>query len=176
MLIPLRRGAFRPAVYEDEPSGAIGDVRELVAIKRAIKVNDVATVQRLLTGDPGLVIARGEGWTPLQDAAFQARTAIVNLMLAEGAGITPVDIAHALHHAVQLPRIDPDVIEALLATGHVCEPFVALYRGDVAELARSLLAAPALIHAKDAEGCAANIESGGECPRGDGPASLGAWC
>jgi ankyrin repeat protein len=128
-------------------------VRQLPAIKRAIKANDVDAVHRLLTGDPYLVIARGQGWTPLQDAAFQARTQIVKVMLAEGSGITPVDVAHALHHAVQLPRIDPEVVEALLATGHVCEPFVALYRGDLAELGRSLRAAPALIDAKDAEGC-----------------------
>ena len=100
-----------------------------------------------------LVIARGQGWTPLQDAAFQARTQIVKVMLSEGSGITPVDIAHALHHAVQLPRIDPEAVEALLATGQVCEPFVALYRGDLEELGRSLEAAPALIDAKDAEGC-----------------------
>ena len=62
-------------------------------------------------------------------------------MLAEGSGITPADVAHALHHAVQLPRTDPEVVEALLATGQVCEPFVALYRGDLAELGRSLRAA-----------------------------------
>jgi ankyrin repeat protein len=54
---------------------------------------------------------------------------------------------------VQLPRIDPEVVEALVATGHVCEPFVAVYRGDLAELGRSLRAAPALIDAKNAEGC-----------------------
>src|SRR5262245_52973492 len=129
------------------------DVRELAAIKRAIKANDVSAVRRLLTGDPSLVIARGQGWTPFQDAAFQAKTEIVNVMLAEGAGITRVDIANALHHAVQLPRIDPEVVEALLATGQVYEPFIELYRGNVAELGRSLRAAPALIDAKDAEGC-----------------------
>lgn len=128
-------------------------VRQLPAIKRAIKANDVDAVHRLLAVEPGLVIARAQGWTPLQDAAFQARTQIVKVMLAEGSGITPVDIAHALHHAVQLPRIDPEAVEALLATGQVCEPFVALYRDDLEELGRSLGATPALIHAKDAEGC-----------------------
>ena len=119
-------------------------VRQLPAIKRAIKADDVDAVHRLLAVEPGLVIARGQGWTPLQDAAFQARTQIVKVMLSEGSGITPVDIAHALHHAVQLPRIDPEAVEALLATGR-CEPFVALYRGDLEELGRSLGAAPALI-------------------------------
>ena len=127
-------------------------VSQLTAIKRAIKSNDVDVVHRLLAGDPDLVIARDQGWTPLQDAAFRARTQILRVMLAEGSGITPVDIAHALHHAVQLPRLDPEVVEALLGTGHVSEPFVALYRGDLAELERSLRAAPSLIHAKDAEG------------------------
>jgi hypothetical protein len=105
--------------------------KRLRAIKHAVKANESETVRRLLMEDPHLVLTRGHGWTPFQDAAFQARPEIMKVMLKEGTGITPGDIAHALHHAVQLPYIDPEIVEVFLATGQVSVPFCLLYRGDV---------------------------------------------
>ena len=104
---------------------------QLLAVKRAIKTGDVQMVGRLLLENPGLVVARGHGWTPLQDAAFQAKAAILKVMLAHGVGVTAADIAHALHHAVQLPHTDSQAVEALIMTGHVSELFAALYREDI---------------------------------------------
>jgi len=129
-----------------DPSG-------LSAIKRAVKANDVATIRRLLRRDPRLAVGRGQGWTPFQDAAFLAKAGIVKLMLAEGTGITPADIAHALHHAAQLPHIDPRVVEALVATGHVSALFAALYRGDLGAVEACLRSDGSLAHSNDEEGC-----------------------
>ncbi len=111
---------------------------QLLAVKRAIKAGDVQVVGRLLLENPELVVAHGHGWTPLLDAAFQAKTAILKMMLTHGVGTTAVDIAHALHHAVQLPHTDSQAVEALIMTGHVSELFAALYRQDLSK--RSTLA------------------------------------
>jgi ankyrin repeat protein len=88
----------------------------LLAIKRAVRANDVQAVRQLLRHDPRLSVARGHGWTPLQDAAFHARTQILEVMLAEGADITPADVVRALHHAAQLPHADPAAVRVLCAT------------------------------------------------------------
>jgi hypothetical protein len=58
----------------------------------------------------------------------------MRIMINEGPGITPADIADALHHAVQLPHVDPETVEVLLATGMVSEPFRLLYRGEAGAL------------------------------------------
>src|SRR5262245_58731194 len=129
------------------------DQNRLVAIKRAVRANERETVRRLLREEPQLVLTRGRGWTPFQDAAFHAKTEIMRVMLKEGAGITPADIAHALHHAVQLPHIDPEIVEVLLATGHVPEAFCLLYRGDVEALRALVVAHGDMIHQIDAAGC-----------------------
>jgi hypothetical protein len=106
------------------------DRSNIRTIKRAVKASEPETVRRLLMEEPQLVLTRGHGWTPFQDAAFQAKAEIMRVMLKESAGITAGDIAHALHHAVQLPHINPEIVEVLLATGQVSEPFCLLYRGD----------------------------------------------
>jgi ankyrin repeat protein len=131
----------------------------LLEIKRAVKANDVRSVRRLLLENPELVVARGHGWAPLQDAAFQARTEILKLMLAYGVGITPADVAHALHHAVQRPHTDPQTVEALLATGHVSEFIAALYRQDLDVVRAYLRADPGLSHSNDAAGCPALLRA-----------------
>jgi uncharacterized protein len=127
--------------------------KRLLAIKRAVKASEPETVRRLLMEAPELVLSRGRGWTPFQDAAFRGKAEIMRVMLKEGAGITPGDIAHALHHAVQVPHINPEIVEVLLATGQVAEPFCLLYRGDIDGL-RTLAAADGdVIHQRDAAGC-----------------------
>jgi ankyrin repeat protein len=130
----------------------VTDKKRLLAIKRAVRANELETVRRLLMEDPHLVLTHGHGWTPFQDAAFQARTEIMRVMLKEGAGITPRDIAHALQHAVQLPHIDPEIVEVLLATGQVSEPFCLLYRGEVDALCALVVVRGDLIHQRDAAG------------------------
>src|SRR5262245_29369429 len=91
----------------------------LLAIKRAVKANEPETVRRLLAEQPELALTRGHGWTPFQDAAFQARAEIMRVMLDAGAGITAEDIADALHHAVQLPHVNAGIVDVLLGTGQV---------------------------------------------------------
>jgi ankyrin repeat protein len=126
---------------------------QLLAIKRAVKASEVQTVRRLLLKNPELVVARGHGWTPLQDAAFQAKAHILKVMLVRGVGITSADVAHALHHAVQLPHTDPQAVEVLLATEHVSELFAALYRQDLEAFGSCLRADPGLSHSTDPTGC-----------------------
>jgi ankyrin repeat protein len=77
----------------------------------------------------------------------------MRVMLREGAGITPEDIAHALHHAVQLPHINPEIVEVLIATGRIPEPFCLLYRSDVDALRKLVVADGDVIHQRDATGC-----------------------
>ena len=125
---------------------------QLLAIKRAVKASEVQTVRRLLLKNPELVVARGQGWTPLQDAAFQAKADILKVMLARGAGITSADVAHALHHAVQLPCTDPRAVEALLETGHVSGLLAALYRQDFEAFGSCLQADPGLSQSTDPAG------------------------
>jgi len=129
------------------------DLKYLVAIKRAIRANEPETVRRLLTEDPHLALTRGRGWTPFQDAAFQAKAEIIRVMLLGGVGITSGDIAQALHHAVQLPNVDPEVVEALLATGKVSKTFCLLFRGDADAFRELIVARRDLVHERDAAGC-----------------------
>jgi len=129
------------------------DQKRLPAIKRAVKANEPEIVRRLLMEDPHLVLTRGHGWTPFQDAAFQAKAEIMRVMLKEGAGITPGDIADALHHAVQLPHVNPEIVEVLLSTGQVSEPFCLLYRGDIDALQALVVARRDVINQIDATGC-----------------------
>ena len=132
---------------------------QLLAVKRAIKAGDVQMVRRLLLDNPELVVARGHGWTPLQDAAFQAKTASLKMMLARGVGVTAADVAHALHHAVQLPHADSQAVEALITTGHVSELFAALYRQDLEAFGTRLQADPGASQSTDAAGCPALLRA-----------------
>ena len=132
---------------------------QLLAVKRAVKAGDVQMVGRLLLENPELVVARGHGWTPLQDAAFQAKTAILKMMLAHGVGVTAADVAHALHHAVQLPHADSQAVEALITTGHVSELFAALYRQDLEAFGACLQADPGASQSTDAAGCPALLRA-----------------
>jgi ankyrin repeat protein len=131
----------------------VADERQILAIKRAVRANDHETVRRLLRDDPHLALVRGHGWTPFQDAAFQGKTACMRVMLSEGVGISPTDIAQGLHHAVQLPHIDSEMVEVLLGTGKVSQPFCLLFRGDLDALAGLLAASPDVVHERDAAGC-----------------------
>lgn len=132
----------------------MADHKHLLAIKRAIKVNEPETVRHLLRQDPQLLVARGHGWTPFQDAAFQAKAAIMRIMLEEGgAGLSRADIANGLHHAIQLPHLDSEIVEILLGAGKVSQPFCLLYRGDGDAFGRLLAASPDVIHEKDSAGC-----------------------
>jgi len=131
----------------------VADQRQLLAIKRAVRANEHETVRRLLREDPQLVLTRGHGWTPFQDAAFHAKTACMRVMLAEGAGISPADIAQGLHHAVQLPQVDSEMVEVLLGTGKVSRSFCLLFRGDLDGLGRLAVVSPDIVHERDAAGC-----------------------
>jgi ankyrin repeat protein len=74
-------------------------------------------------------------------------------MLDEGEGISPTDIAQGLHHAVQLPHVDSEMVELLLGTGKVSQPFCLLFRGDLDALGRLIASSPDVVHERDAVGC-----------------------
>jgi ankyrin repeat protein len=128
-------------------------------LRRALRENDIATIQREVERDPSAVNTTDEGGnTPLHLAAQAEDTAasadFLKFLLDQGAlldvpnqlGFTPVYVALFRNHPYTYARPRWGLFELLLARGAPYDINLACAKGDIDQVRKFLAADPGAVH------------------------------
>jgi ankyrin repeat protein len=113
-------------------------------IHHAVRLGMLEEARRMLSGNPGLVHARGgDGQLPLH---FAQTVDMADFLLNRGADINARDVDHESTAAQWMVRDRPDVARALMKRGCAADILLASALGDLEAVTRMLDADPGAIH------------------------------